>query len=67
MDGHRLRYDIDPPIDLHGLSGAPVVDRGGHVADVIALWFQPRMSGEKFLEAGGQDAAAIYRSVERQR
>ncbi|WP_437929829.1 hypothetical protein WMF37_11435 [Sorangium sp. So ce291] len=67
MDGHCLRHDIDPPVDLHGLSGAPVVDRDWHVAGVIALWFQPRMAGEKFLEVGGQEAAAIYRSAERQR
>ncbi|WP_437929827.1 serine protease [Sorangium sp. So ce291] len=66
-NGHRFRYDIDPPVDLHGFSGAPVIDRAGHVVGVISLWFQPRMAGEKFLEAGAEDAAAIYTSVERRR
>lgn len=66
-NGHRFRYDIDPPVDLRGFSGAPVVDRAGHVVGVMTVWFQPRMQGEKDLEAGGEDAASIYRSVERQR
>lgn len=42
-------------------------DRAGHVVGVMTVWFQPRMQGEKDLEAGGEDAASIYRSVERQR
>ncbi|WP_437298961.1 S1 family peptidase [Sorangium sp. So ce426] len=63
----RFRYDIDPPVDIRGFSGAPVVDRAGHVVGVMTVWFEPRMQGEKFLEAGGEDAASIYRSVERQR
>ncbi|WP_437592081.1 S1 family peptidase [Sorangium sp. So ce1000] len=65
--GHRFRCDIDPPVDLHGFSGAPVVDRAGHVVGVMTVGFEARMQGEKFLEAGGEDAASIYRSVERQR
>ncbi|WP_437726699.1 S1 family peptidase [Sorangium sp. So ce861] len=65
--GHRFRYDIDPPVDLRGFSGAPVVDQAGHVVGVMTVSFQPRMQGELHLEAGGEDAAAIYRSVERQR
>ncbi|CAN92068.1 hypothetical protein predicted by Glimmer/Critica [Sorangium cellulosum So ce56] len=33
----------------------------------LTVGFEPRMQGEKFLEAGGEDAASIYRGVERQR
>ncbi|AUX30272.1 MULTISPECIES: trypsin-like peptidase domain-containing protein [Sorangium] len=51
--GHRFRYDIDPPVDLRGFSGAPVVDQAGHVVGVMTVSFQPRMRGELRLEAGG--------------
>jgi len=29
--GDRFRYHIDPPVDIRGFSGAPVIDRNGHV------------------------------------
>ncbi|XXY47233.1 serine protease [Sorangium sp. So ce269] len=64
--GDRFRYDIDPPVDLRGFSGAPVVDRAGHAVGVMTVSFEPRMQGELFLEAGGEDAASVYRSAERQ-
>jgi hypothetical protein len=33
----------------------------------MTVWFQPRMQGENYLEAGGEDAAAVYDLVEEQR
>ena len=30
----------------------------------MGIWFKPRMNGDKFLEAGGEDAATIYSEVE---
>jgi hypothetical protein len=65
--GDRFRYDIDPPVDIRGFSGAPIIDRNGHVVGVMTVWFEPKMQGEKFLEAGGEDAASVYRLIERQR
>ncbi|XXT22385.1 hypothetical protein WME94_12575 [Sorangium sp. So ce429] len=44
-----------------------VVDQAGHVVGVMTVSFQPRMQGKLHLEAGGEDATAIYRSVEQQR
>lgn len=61
-----FRYDIDPPEDVRGFSGAPIIDRNGHVVGVTTIWFEPRMQGEQFLEAGGEDAASIYSLIERQ-
>jgi S1-C subfamily serine protease len=58
--GDRFRYDIDPPVDIRGFSGAPIVDAKGYVVGVMAIWFQPRMTGEKYLEAGAEDVATIY-------
>ena len=63
----RFRYDIDPPVDLRGFSGAPVIDRNGHVVGVTTVWFKPKMQGEKYLEAGGEDAASVYPLIEGQR
>jgi hypothetical protein len=65
--GDRFRYDIDPPVDIRGFSGAPVIDRNGHVVGVMTVWFEPKMQGERFLEAGGEDAASVYQLVERRR
>ncbi len=55
-----FRYDIDPPVDLRGFSGAPVIDGKGYVVGVVTIWFQPKMSGENYLEAGGQDIASVW-------
>ena len=57
--GDRFRYDIDPPVDIRGFSGAPIIDEKGYVVGVMTVWFDPEMSGEKFLEAGGEDIASI--------
>jgi len=65
--GDRFRYDIDPPVDIRGFSGAPVIDGNGHVVGVMTVWFEPKMRGEQFLEAGGEDAASVYQLIERQR
>ncbi len=60
----RFRYDIDPPVDIRGFSGAPVVDRNGHVVGVMTVWFEPKMQGGRFLEAGGEDASSVYGLIE---
>jgi len=55
----RFRYDITPPVDISGFSGAPIVDEHGLVVGVMTVWFEPKMQGEKMLEAGGEDATSI--------
>jgi hypothetical protein len=56
--GDRFRYTVDPPVDIRGFSGAPILDEHGLVVGVMTVWFDPKMEGENFLEAGGEDAAA---------
>jgi len=41
--GDRFRYDVNPPVDIRGFSGAPILDQSGHVAGVMTVWFKPRM------------------------
>lgn len=55
----RFRYDLDPPVDIRGFSGAPIMDVNGLVVGVMTVWFDPKMSGDDFLEAGGEDVASI--------
>ena len=59
-----FRYDLDPPVELPGFSGAPIVDEKGHLVGVMTVWFDPKMSGEKYLEGGGEDAATVYSHTE---
>jgi S1-C subfamily serine protease len=59
----RFRYDIAPPVDIHGFSGAPIVDRNGYLVGVMTVWFDARKDGEKYLEAGGEDAAPMVRRI----
>jgi hypothetical protein len=63
--GDRFRYDIEPAVDIRGFSGAPIIDENGYVVGVMTVWFDPKMSGDSFLEAGGEDIASIYESVQR--
>lgn len=58
--GDMFRYDIRPPVDIRGFSGAPIIDERGHVVGVITVWFNPKMRGNNFLEAGGEDVKTIY-------
>lgn len=53
-------YDIEPPADIRGFSGAPIIDKDGYLVGVITVWFNPKMEGENFLEAGGEDVQTIY-------
>lgn len=62
--GSNFRCDIDPPVELWGFSGAPVLDRDGLVVGVTTLNFQPKMDGDLFLESGGQDVALVYELIE---
>ncbi|HVJ92158.1 MAG TPA: serine protease, partial [Labilithrix sp.] len=61
---HTFRFDLDPPVDLRGFSGAPIVDDDGHVVGVMSIGFRPAQKGSKYLEGGGDDATHIYRFVE---
>lgn len=58
--GNSFRYNIDPPVDLRGFSGSPIIDEKGYVVGIVSVWFDPRMSGENYLEAGGEDIKFIY-------
>jgi hypothetical protein len=60
----RFRYDIAPPVDIRGFSGAPILDRDGHVVGIMTVWFEPITHGDQFLEAGGEDAGSIYDLVQ---
>lgn len=60
----RFRYSIDPPADIRGFSGAPILDEKGFVVGIMTLWFEPKMDGEMFLEAGGEDIAPIISGIE---
>jgi S1-C subfamily serine protease len=63
--GNRFRYNIEPAVDIRGFSGAPIIDEKGYVVGVMTVWFDPKMSGDNFLEAGGEDIASIYHLVQR--
>jgi hypothetical protein len=65
--GDRFRYDLDPPVALPGFSGAPIIDERGYLVGVMTVWFDAKMNGDKYLEGGGEDAAAIYADVENHR
>lgn len=54
-----FRYDLDTPVNIVGFSGAPILDKKGLVVGVMTVWFKPKMNGENFLEAGGQDAVYV--------
>jgi hypothetical protein len=58
--GELFRYDLEPPVDIRGFSGAPIVDDKGYVVGVMMVWFDPKKAGDNFLEAGGQDAASVF-------
>ena len=58
--GDRFRYTLDPPVDIRGFSGAPIIDTDGYLVGVMTVWFDPKTSGGVFLEAGGEDVASIY-------
>lgn len=59
------RFDIDPPVELPGFSGAPILDKNGLVAGVVTVYFNdPKMRGDKWLEAGGQDVGSIYEAFQ---
>lgn len=63
--GTRFRYTIDPPVDIRGFSGAPIVDTQGLAVGVMTVWFEPKMNGDLFLEAGGEDSAALLNHLAR--
>ena len=60
----RFRFDLSPPVDIRGFSGAPIIDGAGLVVGVMTIWFETRMEGNRDLEAGGEDAAAAYNRLE---
>lgn len=62
--GDRFRYDIEPPVDIRGFSGAPILDRAGNCVGVMTVWFEAQMEGDKYLEAGGEDPQYVYWQLE---
>lgn len=58
-----FRYDLETPVNIVGFSGAPLLDKNGLVVGVMTVWFEPKMNGENFKEAGGQDATYIARRL----
>jgi ribosomal protein L7/L12 len=62
----RFRFDLDPPVELRGFSGAPIIDEKGFLVGVTTVWFEPKTRGETYLEGGGEDASVIYSLIENQ-
>lgn len=60
----RFRYTIDPPVNIRGFSGAPILDSDGQAVGVMTVWFDPKMDGEKYLEASGEDIATALRLLQ---
>jgi hypothetical protein len=56
---NRFRFTIDPPVDIRGFSGAPILDSQGLAVGVMTVWFEPKKQGDKDLEAGGEDSASV--------
>jgi hypothetical protein len=52
----RFRYTLNPPVDLRGFSGAPIVDADGRVVGVMTIWFKRQIVDEKDTEGGGEDS-----------
>lgn len=61
----RFAFDLDPPVDLRGFSGAPIIDRDGYLVGVMTVWFDRQMSGDKDLKGGGEDAAFVNRLLKK--
>lgn len=57
--GNNFRFDIAPYVDIRGFSGAPILDKDGFVVGVTSIWFEPKMQGSLWKEAGGQDTASV--------
>ncbi len=62
--GDRFRYSIEPPVDLRGFSGAPILDRNGHVVGVMTVWFARENPSAKDPYGGGEDIRAVRRTIE---
>lgn len=58
--GNSFRFDISPYVDIRGFSGAPILDKDGLVVGVTSIWFEPKMQGELWKEAGGEDTASLF-------
>lgn len=59
------RFDIDPPVELAGFSGAPILDKDGLVVGVVTVYFKnPKTQGDKWLEAGGEDVGSLFEAIE---
>lgn len=55
----RFTYTLDPPVDVRGFSGAPVVDRQGRVLGVFTVWFDPKSIGDLNVEGGAEAPSAV--------
>lgn len=59
-EGDRFVYDLDTPVNIRGFSGAPIVDDNGKLVGLMTIFFEPRMDGDFYLEAGGEDASTMW-------
>jgi hypothetical protein len=59
--GDRFRYTLNPPVDLRGFSGAPVIDAKGMAVGVMTVWFDRKLVGGKDVEGGGEDTSTALR------
>jgi Trypsin-like peptidase domain len=55
--GDRFRYTVNPPVNIRGFSGAPVIDVNGLLLGVMGVWFKPKEQDGKHTESGAQDVA----------
>ncbi|MEM7235408.1 MAG: serine protease [Planctomycetota bacterium] len=62
----NFRYDLETPVDLRGFSGAPIVDSGGHLVGIMAVWWDTKMKDGKDLEGGAEDIAIAAQMLHKQ-
>lgn len=56
---NMFRFTVDPPVDLRGFSGAPIIDARGHLVGVLTLGFEPDETSKGHVEGGGQDVGGM--------
>lgn len=61
--GDYFRYSIKPSANISGFSGAPIIDSKGYLVGTMTVWFNAKMKGRHYLEAGGEDIATFYKEV----
>lgn len=59
--GSMFRFSINPPVELSGFSGAPIIDANGHLVGVMTISFEPARTAAGHTEAGGQQVGRVGR------